>query len=139
MLKSIKIKFRSLKDFHEEVLVAMKELDKGSKKLKTKSDPKDIVYFESMLDFQNFFTAQKIELLAIIKHVKPKTIYELANLADRQFPAVLRDVKSLAGYRFLELIENNDGRKSVCPKLYFDYDEIEIDIPVRGYRVSLAA
>ncbi len=139
MSKSIKIKFKSLREFHQEVLEGMKELDKGSKNLKTKSDSKDVVFFDSMLDFQNFFTAQKIEILAIIKHVKPKTIYELASLADRQFPAVLKDVKSLANYRFLDLTENNDSRKSICPKLYFDYDEIEIDIPVRGYRVSLAA
>lgn len=137
--KSIKVKIKSLGEFHDEVLEGMKELDKRRKILKTKSDPKDVVFFDSMVSFQSFFTAQKIELLAIIKHVKPKSIYELAKHADRQFSAVLKDVKSLANYGFLLLENNETNRRSVCPKLRFNYDIIEIDVPIRGYRVSLQA
>jgi predicted transcriptional regulator len=127
-------------DFHSEVLAGMRELDRGVKKvLKTKSDPKDVIFFDSQVNFQKFFTAQKIELLAIIKRAKPKTIYELATLAERQFPAVLKDVKSLENYGFLYLEENKDKRKSVCPKLPFNYEQIVIELPIRGYSVSLKA
>ncbi|MBP6219237.1 MAG: hypothetical protein KA436_11675 [Oligoflexales bacterium] len=138
MSKTIKVKFKPLNEFHNEVLEGMKALDKGHQQL-PESDPTDIVLFDSMATFQSFFTAQKIEILAIIKHVAPKTIYELTSLTERQFPAVLKDVKSLASYGFLELKENNDSRKSLCPKLSFDYDEVVVEIPIRGYRISLEA
>ncbi len=139
MSKTLKIKIKTLDDFHGEVLSAMKELDSGKKKLKAKSDAKDVVYFDSQINFQKFFTAQKIEMLAIIKHAKPKTIYELATLAKRQFPAVLKDAKSLEDYGFIVLDHKEDARRSIQPRLSFNYDEIVVDIRVCGFKISIAA
>ena len=98
---------------------------------------KGVVLFESQSDFQKFFTPQKIEILATIKRATPNSIYELATLTERTFPAVLKDVKSLAEYGFIALKENNDSRKSICPKLAYNYEQIVVDIPNRGFSISL--
>ena len=139
MSKILRIRIKSADAFHGEILSAMRELDRKKKISSVKSDPKEVVFFDSQVSFRKFFTAQKIEILAIIKHVRPKSIYELATVADRLFPAVLKDVKALANYGFLKLEESGDGRKSLRPMLTFDYSYIVIEIPIRGYRVSLQA
>lgn len=139
-MKKLKIKFRSLDQFNDEVLDAMRALDKGNKaSVKKNSDPKGTIFFDSQMSFQKFFTSQKIEILAIIKRQQPATIYELANIAKRGFPAVLKDVRALHDYGFVDLIENGDSRKSYQPKLAFNYEQIVIELPIMGYSVSLAA
>ena len=67
----------------------------GKIKRNEKITPKYGVGFSNIESFRKFFSKKRIELLSIIKHKKPRSIYHLAKLANREYKNVYDDVELL--------------------------------------------
>ena len=66
---------------------------------------KDDFDFEGLTALRQLLTKEKARVLHVIKHHKPKSIYELAKKLGRNFKAVNDDVKLLERFGFIDFIE----------------------------------
>ncbi len=130
--KSLKIKFKSLEQWKNELL----ELPITRKGY---IQPKDVIIFDSLNSFRNFMTLQKLELLTIVAAAKPKSIYELAKILGRGLGPVQNDCNSLVSLTFLVFEKGKSGRKAITPKLRFNYDRIIVELPDHPYELSFKA
>ena len=73
-----------------------------------------ILSFPSFEVLGKVITGARLELLSIIRKTRPKSIQELARLAERDFKNVYQDVKLLAQYGLIELKERG-ARKAATP------------------------
>ena len=89
--------------------------------------PKKGLSFNSVESFREFFTPKRIELLQVIKHKQPKSIYELAKLTNREIKSVVMDIKILEKYSLIDTkkVAVKGGYK-VRP--IFDYDKLTVNI-----------
>ncbi len=125
----LEIHFRSFKEFKKEVLNA-------AEKRQAVIQPKSIIYFDSVEGFRNFMTVQRVEILTVIYHCKPKSIYELAKIVDRDFAAVSRDCTGLKTIGFIKLIETMNAKGSKKPVLSFPYERILVHFPHSHYQIE---
>ena len=51
--------------------------------------------FSTVQNFRKFFSEKRMELLSVIKHKKPKSIYQLAKILEREYKNVYDDVELL--------------------------------------------
>lgn len=130
--KALKIKFKNI-DLWEKELLNLPKNKKGS------LQPKDVVFFDSLNSFRNFMTLQKLELLTMIAAAKPKSVYELAKMVDRSLGPVQNDCNILESIGFIVYEKQKIGRKSVIPKLKFNYDTIIVELPEYPYELSFKA
>ena len=93
--------------------------------------------FNSVADYQRFMTEQKLTLLAAIIKNKPSSIYQLAQLVDRDFANVQRDCVALSGMGFIKLVDAKDSKSSKTPKLTYDYRRIVVQMPKLSYSHDL--
>lgn len=121
-VKNIAVEIKPLQDVLKEAAKVMGDLRKG-KYVK----PKKGLSFGSVETFREFFTPKRIELLQVIKHKQPKSIYELAKLTNREIKSVVMDIKILEKYGLMDTkkIAVKGGYK-VRP--IFDYDKLTVDI-----------
>jgi predicted transcriptional regulator len=85
------------------------------------------ISFESIESLRNVLTRRRLELLSVIRHKKPNSIYELSKLLDRDIKSVNTDLKILKENDFVSFKRVNDGRQRIIPVVDFD----KIDIMVR--------
>ncbi len=89
-IKNVVVEIRSLKDTLKEFAEVF-----GKAKNDGNVTPKRGVGFSSIEDFRKFFSKRRMELLSVIKHKKPKSIYELAKITNREYKNVYEDVELL--------------------------------------------
>lgn len=130
--KALTIKFQSLEQLKKELL----DLPKTKK---VYIQPEDVLLFESLNGFRNFMTLQKLELLAVISSANPKSVYELAKMVNRAIATVQKDCNLLASSGFIILEKEKGGRKSLAPRLKFNYDRIIVQMPEHPYELSFKA
>ncbi len=53
---------------------------------------KESVGFSNVHNFRKFFSEKRMELLSAIKHQRPKSIYQLAKILNREYKNVHEDV-----------------------------------------------
>ena len=107
--------------------------EKMVKSRKRTIEPKDTLVFATVAAYQKFMTEQKYVILATIRNLKPRSLYQLAKLVDRDFANLKRDCECLEVMGFIKLVESGDAKGSIIPKLTFDYDVIEIHMPQMLY------
>lgn len=130
--RKIKIAFRNLDDFIAKTKDSLKTLKKDI-------DKKGVIFFDSPQSFRTFFNSQKIEILSILANKAPASLYELASLLDRDYPAVYRDCQALLALDFIELKETQDNNKNIKkPVLKGNYSLIEVHLPTTAYKIDLA-
>ena len=125
----LEIHFQAFEDFKKDV---KKALAKRTSSIQSKSQ----IVFDSVASFRNFMTIQKIELLTVIATRKPSSIYELAQMVDRDFAAVLRDCTGLNAMGFIRLKESNDAKGSKIPQLSFNYSGLVVYLPKSPYQIE---
>jgi len=130
--KALTVKFKSLDELEKELL------DLPKKKVGY-IQPKDVILFESINGFRNFMTLQKLELLTLIASENPKSVYELAKMVDRAIAPVQKDCNILAQTGFIIFKKEKGGRRTMTPKLKFDYDRIIVELPQHPYELSFKA
>ncbi len=128
--KSLYIRFEKWDDFKARTQAALKAQ-------KPSIGKKDTILFNSVVDYQKFMTEQKIVILAAIISQKPTSIYQLAQLLDRDFGNVQRDCTALEAMGFITLEESGDAKGSKAPKLAFNYRRIVIEMPKLTYSHEL--
>jgi predicted transcriptional regulator len=112
---------------------------KAFKTREPRVQPKEVVCFDTLTSFRGFMTLQKLEILATIATVEPKSIYELAQLLDRGLAAVQKDCQILESSRFIKFEKQKGGRGSIKPILAFDYDRIVVKRPEHPYSLKFEA
>ena len=85
------------------------------------------VGFESIEGLRNVLTKRRLELLSVVRHKRPQSIYELSKLLNRDLKSVNTDLKVLKEKDFIEFKKVNDKRQRVVPVVEFD----KIDIMVK--------
>lgn len=128
--KILSVKFQGWDEFKEKVTKAFREQ-------KRSITPKGTVVFSSVTEYQKFMTEQKLAILAVVVSKKPQSIYQLAQLVERDFANVQRDCVGLAAHGFMEMKDAGDAKKSKIPRLSFDYTRIEIHMPQVTYSHEL--
>ena len=128
--KSLFIRFEKWEDFKGRTQSALKERKRSIGK-------SDTILFNSVVDYQKFMSEQKIAILAIIISQKPSSIYQLAQLVDRDFGNVQRDCTALEAMGFITLEDKQDAKGSKIPRLSFDYRRIVIEMPKVTYSHEL--
>jgi len=97
-------------------------------KSKAKKLREDSISFQSLDQLRKFLTTRRLELLRVIKHKKPESIYKLAKLVDRTSENVNTDIKFLEQLGFVEITKVNDIRKRSIPEV--EYDKMTLEIPI---------
>lgn len=85
------------------------------------------ISFESIESLRNVLTRRRLELLSVIRHKKPNSIYELSKILNRDIKSVNTDLKILKDNEFVAFKRANDGRQRIIPVVEFD----KIDIMVK--------
>ena len=128
--KVLTVKFQSWEDFKGKATRVFKDQSKSI-------TPQDTIVFSSVVEYQKFMTEQKLVILIVVANKKPTSIYQLAQLVDRDFANVQRDCVALATHGFMKLEESGDAKKSKIPQLAFDYMKILIRMPTVSYSHDL--
>ena len=124
--KTLIIKFESWETFKKKVTSSLKEKQKSVQS-------KGTLVFNSVTDYQKFMSEQKLAILAMIISKKPASIYQLAQLVDRDFANVQRDCVALESMGFIKFVIGKDAKGSKAPRLAFDYRKILVQMPNLTY------
>ena len=100
-------------EFLKELDHELKEIEKGKKK----TLDKDTISFQSIDHFRKFLTPKRLQLLRAIRHMKPKSIYGLANYLKRTPENVNTDISFLKGLGFIETHKIKDVREKIIPEV----------------------
>lgn len=111
----------------------LKEVLKNRKPIATS---KDTLTWASVESYQQFMSDQKYTILAAIHKYEPQSVYQLAKMLNRAQQNVARDCDLLAGHGLIKFYESKDGRKTKAPRLIFNYNSIEIHLPIVTYRIE---
>ena len=85
--------------------------------------------FSGMQALRQLLSNEKARILYTIKTQKPKSIYELAKMLNRNFKSVNDDLKLLSRFGFIELIsEKTKNRIRHKPEVIVDSMAINIKI-----------
>jgi len=124
--QSLYVNFEKWDDFKARTQAALKEH-------RPSIGAKNIILFNSVVDYQKFMTEQKLAILAAIISQKPSSIYQLAQILDRDFGNVQRDCTALEAMGFILLEKSGNTKGSKTPKLAFNYNRIVIQMPKLTY------
>jgi predicted transcriptional regulator len=119
-VKRVRIGIRDMKSTLDDFVRTAQAVERGEKVRKTTG-----VYFTSMEAFRKVLTAQRMNLLRLIREEKPASLHELARLARRNIKNVSDDVKYLAQVGLVEV--KNSGKKIIA---LVNYDKILLEIAV---------
>jgi predicted transcriptional regulator len=109
----------SLKDFAE----TWKKLEAGKKVKKEEG-----IYFDSIDTMRAVLTDKRLSILKAIREHKPKSVYELAKLLERDLKNVNQDLKLLADIGLVTLEKAETDKKRMIP--HVDYSKILLEISV---------
>lgn len=85
--------------------------------------------FSGILALRQLLSNEKARILHVIKHKKPKSIYDLAKILGRGFKSVNDDVKLLERFGFIELIEEKTKKRTrLRPEIVVDTMTIHIKV-----------
>ena len=122
--KELKLYIEDTSEFKKKIKDELAAIDRNkSKKLR-----EDSISFRSLDQLRKFLTPKRIELLRIIRHKKPGSMYELAKLVGRTPENVNTDVKFLKHLGFVETTRVKEVRKKLVPEV--DYDKMILEIAV---------
>lgn len=120
--KELRLYIKKTAEFKKKINKELKEIDIG----KAKNLKEDSISFQSLDQLRKFLTPKRLELLRVIKHKKPSSMYELAKLVDRTSENVSTDIKFLEQLGFVEVDRIHDIRKKSVPEVTYDKMTLEI-------------
>jgi len=122
--KELKVYIEDTQTFKEKIKKELKAIDVGrAKTLKENS-----ISFQSLNQFRKFLTPKRLELLRVIRHKKPESIYELSKFVKRTPENVNTDIKFLEQLGFIDLTRIKETRQKVVPEV--DYNKMRVEIPI---------
>tara|TARA_Y100000310_G_C20418907_1_gene685706 strand:+ start:284 stop:664 length:381 start_codon:yes stop_codon:yes gene_type:complete len=122
--KEIKLRIEDTETFKKNIKEELGAIDQGkATKLK-----EDTISFQSLDQLRKFLTKKRLELVKVIKHKRPKSIYELAKMVGRTPENVNSDIKLLKQLGLVETIKIKEEREKVIPEV--KYDKLTLEIAV---------
>ncbi len=121
--KVIKISVTSMRDVLNQFASTLAKARRGEE-----VEPHTGISFESIEGLRNVLTRRRLELLSVIRHRKPRSVYELSKLLNRDLKSVNTDLKVLEQNDFVELKKVNDKRQRVIPIVEFDKIDIRVKV-----------
>ena len=118
-MKHAKIVIKALDDLKSEWKMALKGKKRSIQK-------KEDLIFISLETIAKVFSKTRMEILRAVIHQKPKSIYELAQLVERDFKNVHADIKLLADIGLVELKKSGDSRKGLIPIALFSGIDLDL-------------
>ena len=122
-VRNIKIGIKSIDDSLNEFKDYWEKIEKGEK-----VERKEALYFESIATLRSVLTTERIRLLKSIAKHKPKSIYELSKIVNRDLKNVNDDIKLLSELGLLELKKIKTDKERLEPVIEYDRIMIEIDL-----------
>ena len=122
-VKKIDIGIKGLSESLKDFAAAWKKAESGKKVSKEES-----IYFESIDTMRSVLTNNRLLILKTIRERKPGSVYELANMLERDLKNVNQDLKLLADIGLVTLEKTVADKKRVVP--HVDYGKIMLEIPV---------
>lgn len=122
--KQLKLYIEGTVEFKKKVSKELRAIDKG----KAKKLAEDSINFQSLDQLRKFLTPKRLELLRVIRHKKPSSMYELAKLVGRTPENVNTDIKFLEQLGFVEVDRIHDIRKKSVPEVTYDKMMLEITV-----------
>ena len=122
--KELKLYIENTNQFREKIREELRKIDSGkARKLK-----EDSISFQSLDHLRKFLTPKRLELLRVIRHKKPQSIYGLAKLVERTPENVSTDLKFLERLGLVEVRRVKEIRKKSIPEV--GYEKMTLEIPV---------
>ena|SRR3989338_4741293 len=122
--KELKLYIEATAKFKKKISQELSAIDKNkAKKLK-----EDSISFQSLDQLRKFLTNKRLELLKVIRHKNPKSVYELAKLVGRTPENVNTDIKLLRQLGFVETTKVKDVRNKLIPEVSYDKMTLEITV-----------
>ncbi|OGL45848.1 MAG: hypothetical protein A2149_08460 [Candidatus Schekmanbacteria bacterium RBG_16_38_11] len=122
-IKKVKIGIRSLQEGLKHFAEVAKAIEKGKDIKKERG-----VYFENLETIRKILTDRRLEVLRIIKEKKPSSIYQLAQILERDLKNVNEDLRLLQESGLVSLKKSKKDRERITPSV--DYDAIQLNIAV---------
>ena len=122
-VKKVKIGIKNLKEVLENAKDVMKKIERGEKVKKSRG-----IYFENLATFRRALTEKRLEMLHEIKEKHPSSVYELAQILDRDIKNVTVDIEYLKEIGLVEIRRTKEKRERVIPEV--NYDAIELLVTV---------
>jgi len=122
--KKLKLYIEDMEQFKKKIKEELRAIDKG----KAKHLKEDSISFLSLDHLRKFLTPKRLELLRVIRHKRPQSIYGLAKLVERTPENVNTDLKFLEQLGFVEVTKVKEIRKKSVPEV--SYDKMMLEIPV---------
>lgn len=119
-MKTMKIKIQSRDVMNKELKSLAKSIDKKQYK---KSSKQNDIFFESLTAVRKILTDKRLEVWRAIRDRRPESITHLAEILDRGFRSVHRDVVLLKELGLIQLTEG-PGRRGNVQQLISLYDEL---------------
>ena len=123
-IKKVEVLIQPESKFRKRLREDFRKIDRGERKLIRKES----IIFDSIDQFRKIMTNKRIELLKVIRHKKPQSVYKLAKLVNRSVDNVNNDVRLLEQMGFLETEKTDKGRGRLMPLV--DFDRIEVELPI---------
>ena len=121
--KVVELSVRPVREVLKDFATTLEKARKG-KKVK----PHFGISFESIDGLRNVLTKRRLELLSMVKHKKPQSVYELSKLLNRDLKSVNIDLKILEANDFIEFEKVSEGRQRLIPKVSFDNIKITVEV-----------
>lgn len=122
-VKNVRVTIKGRGEVLAEAATVFEKLRK-----REKVEPYAEVSFENIETLRKFLTDKRLELLYVIKKEEPDSVYELAQLVERDFKSVNTDLAILEELGLISLEKMHDARKRVKPILEFERINVEIAI-----------
>ena len=122
--KELKLYIEDTSEFKKKVSGELRAIDRG----KAKKLGEDSISFQSLGQLRKFLTPKRLELLRVIRHKKPMSMYELAKIVSRTPENVITDMKFLEQLGFVEVDRIHDIRKKSVPEVNYDKMTLELSI-----------
>ncbi|MBI5195444.1 MAG: ArsR family transcriptional regulator [Nitrospirae bacterium] len=122
-VKKIDIGIKGLKESLKDFAETWKKLESGKKVKKEEG-----IYFDSIDTMRAVLTNKRLQILKMIRELKPSSVYELAKILGRDLKNVNQDLKLLSDIGLVTLEKTETDKKRVVP--HVDYTKILLEIPV---------
>jgi predicted transcriptional regulator len=125
MAKTLTIQIKSAEDALEGFRETFKAAEAGRRVARRQG-----VYFTSIEAARNLLTRNRLALLRVIRSKRPRSIYELAKIVDRDLKNVQGDLRLLVDYGLVGMSHGNGTgkRKVKVPRALFGAIALKIAI-----------
>ena len=109
-VKKIDIGIKGLKESLRDFAETWKKLEAGKKVKKEEG-----IYFDSIDTMRAVLTNKRLQILKIIRELKPSSVYELAKILGRDLKNVNQDLKLLSDTGLVTLEKTVTDKKRIIP------------------------